>query len=220
VLFDLRSRGRRRTVQVIYIFLALLMVGGLLLVGVGTGSGGGILNAFTNNGSGSDANSVVVSTAKKAVTVADENPTNAADWDAVVGDQWAQATHSPDYNGKAFTAAGKRELTALTQSWAHYLTLTKTPDSGTATLVARVDYLLGNYAAESSAWQQFANGNPQVVKGYECLAAAAYAAKETRTYQLAVAQALQLTPKAQRFEAKTRLTAAMMPTLQQECSDV
>jgi hypothetical protein len=175
VLFDLRSRGRRRTVQVLYLFLALLMVGGLLLVGVGTGSGGGILNAFTNSGSGNNASSVVDSTAKTALKVANAHPTNAPDWDALVGDQWAQATHSPDETTKGFTVAGKNELIALTKSWAHYLTLTKSPDSGTATLVARVDYLLGDYAGEANAWEIFANANPQVVKGFECLAADAYA---------------------------------------------
>ena len=52
MLFDLRSRGRRRTVQVVYLGLALLMGGGLVLFGVGAGNGnGGLLNAFTGNGS-------------------------------------------------------------------------------------------------------------------------------------------------------------------------
>ena len=47
--FDLRSRGRRRTVQSVYLGFAMLMGGGLVLSGVGTGSGvGGLLNAFTN----------------------------------------------------------------------------------------------------------------------------------------------------------------------------
>ena len=58
MLFDLRSRGRRTTVRVIYLFLALVMVAGLVLVGVGTGTNqGGLLNAFTNNGSGSGQSS-------------------------------------------------------------------------------------------------------------------------------------------------------------------
>ena len=59
MLFDLRSRGRRRTVQVVYLGLAILFGGGLILFGVGTGSGGGLLNAFTGNGSSSSQNSAV-----------------------------------------------------------------------------------------------------------------------------------------------------------------
>ena len=41
MLFDLRSRGRRRTVQAVYLGLALLMGGGLVLFGVGAGNGNG-----------------------------------------------------------------------------------------------------------------------------------------------------------------------------------
>ena len=53
MLFDLRGRGRRRTVQVIYLGLAIILGGGLVLFGVGTGSGnGGLLNAFGGSGGG------------------------------------------------------------------------------------------------------------------------------------------------------------------------
>ena len=46
MLFDLRGRGRRRTVRVIYIGLALLIGVGLVGFGVGGGfGGGGLLNA-------------------------------------------------------------------------------------------------------------------------------------------------------------------------------
>ena len=55
MLFDLRGRGRRRTVRVIYIGLALLIGVGLVGFGIGGGlGGGGIFNAASNNeGSGS-----------------------------------------------------------------------------------------------------------------------------------------------------------------------
>ena len=52
MLFDLRSRGRRRTVQAVYLFLAILIGGGLVLFGVGAGNGlGGLLNGLTGSGS-------------------------------------------------------------------------------------------------------------------------------------------------------------------------
>ena len=35
MLFDLRARGRRRAIKVIYLFLALLMGGGLIFFGIG-----------------------------------------------------------------------------------------------------------------------------------------------------------------------------------------
>ncbi len=53
MLFDLRGRGRRRTVRVIYVGLALLMGVGLVGFGVGGGfGGGGILNAASNSEGG------------------------------------------------------------------------------------------------------------------------------------------------------------------------
>src|SRR5258708_36962752 len=51
MLFDLRGRGRRRTIQIIYLFLALLIGGGLIFFGIGGGAGSrGLLNAVNNNG--------------------------------------------------------------------------------------------------------------------------------------------------------------------------
>ena len=47
MLFDLRGRGRRRTVQVIYLSLAILMGGGLVLFGIGGARRGGLLDAIT-----------------------------------------------------------------------------------------------------------------------------------------------------------------------------
>ncbi|HEX8206984.1 MAG TPA: hypothetical protein VF587_13065, partial [Solirubrobacteraceae bacterium] len=50
MLFDLRGRGRRRTVQVIYLSLAILMGGGLVLFGIGGDVQGGLVDAFSENG--------------------------------------------------------------------------------------------------------------------------------------------------------------------------
>src|SRR5436305_13350367 len=52
MLFDLRARGRRRTIKVIYVFLALLMGGGLVFFGIGGATSGGLFDAFKSNGGG------------------------------------------------------------------------------------------------------------------------------------------------------------------------
>ena len=52
MLFDLRGRGRRRTVQVIYLSLAILMGGGLVLFGIGGATSGGLFDAIGGSGSG------------------------------------------------------------------------------------------------------------------------------------------------------------------------
>ena len=53
MLFDLRGRGRRRTVQVIYLALAILMGGGLVLFGIGGGTNGGLFDAIGGSGGNS-----------------------------------------------------------------------------------------------------------------------------------------------------------------------
>jgi hypothetical protein len=59
MLFDLRGR-RKRVIQVVYAMLALLMGGGLIFFGIGTGSGnGGIANLLGNGGSSSGSGSAI-----------------------------------------------------------------------------------------------------------------------------------------------------------------
>src|SRR4051794_41952066 len=54
MLFDLRARGRRRAIKVIYLFLAILMGGGLVFFGIGGNTSGGLFDAFKGNGGGSN----------------------------------------------------------------------------------------------------------------------------------------------------------------------
>ena len=88
MLFDLRGRGKRRTIQAIYLFLAILLGGGLVFFGIGGGgSGGGLLNAVgQNGGGGSNSFQASATAAEKRVALA---PTDAAAW-AAVGyvDEW------------------------------------------------------------------------------------------------------------------------------------
>ena len=55
MLFDLRGKGRRRTVQAIYLALAVLMGGGLVLFGIGGNTSGGLFDAFNGGGGGGNA---------------------------------------------------------------------------------------------------------------------------------------------------------------------
>ena len=220
MLFDLRGRGRRRTVQVIYGILALIMLGGLLLVGVGTGSGGGILNAFTNNGSGGNQKVVVSQEEKQAIRATQLHPNDPAAWAALLQARYSTATQSNNFNSSTgqITAAGKKELELATQAWQKYVALTKAPDTTTAILAARSFALLGDYAGEAAAWETVTQSSPNELKGYECLAASAYAAKQNRKGDLAAAKAVSLVPKAQQFELKQQLNQAKTnPAVAQSC---
>ena len=221
MLFDLRSRGRRRTVQFVYLGLAILMGGGLVLFGVGTGSGnGGLLNAFTGNGSGNAQNSALTAQEKAAVKATKANPNDANAWASLVSARWADASAGTNYNSTtgAFTASGKKQLANTAVAWQRYLALTKSPDPNVAILAARAYGALANYTGEASAWEIQAAANPNAARSYECLAAAAYAAKETRKGDLALAKALTLVPKLSRATLKTSITAAKTnPTVAQSC---
>ena len=124
MLFDLRSRGRRRTVQAVYLGLAILLGGGLVLFGVGAGNGfGGILNAFTGNGSGGAQNQAVSQQEKTALKATRQRPNSPAAWAELVQARWTSATNNnANYNSSTgqFTASGKKELASLVAAWKHY----------------------------------------------------------------------------------------------------
>jgi hypothetical protein len=221
MLFDLRSRGRRRTVQGVYLGLALLMGGGLVLFGVGAGNGfGGILNAFTGNGSGSNQKQAISQQEQSALKLVKLDPNSPAAWSALIKARWSAAGQTNNYNASTgtFTASGKKELAGTTAAWQRYLQLTKAADPNLAVRAARAYAAQSNYAGAASAWEIEAAAAPTQPKGYECLAASAYAAKENRKGDLAVDKALTLVPKAQRTLLKTQIQQAKtQPTIARQC---
>ncbi len=221
MLFDLRSRGRRRTVQFVYLGLAILMGGGLVLFGVGAGNGqGGLLNAFTGGGAGNSQGAVLSQAEQAAIKQTHQRPADPQAWAALLTARWSNASAGANYNNAtgAFSASGRKELTGASAAWEKYVTLTKTPDPNLATLAAQAYGALANYPAEAGAWEIQAAANPSSPRGYECLAAAAYAAKQTRKGDLALAKALSLVPQLSRTTLKQRITAAKTtPSVAQSC---
>jgi len=75
--------------------------------------------------------------------------------------------------------------------------------------------LTGTDGAESAGETA---SSPNTAKGYECLAVSAYAAKQTRKGDLAMAKATDLVPKAQRALLKTQIQSAKTnPQIAQQC---
>ncbi len=221
MLFDLRSRGRRRTVQAVYLGLALLMGGSLVLLGVGTGNGfGGLLDAFKGGGSSGAQKQVVSQAEKSALQQTRMRPSDPAGWAALVQARWTSAGQGGDYNAGtgAFTAAGKAELNGATHAWQQYLTLARNPDSNLAILAARAYAAQGNYAQAANTWETETLATPDQSKGFQCLAANAYAAKQTRKGDLAAAKAISLTPKVARLTLQQALQQAKTsPQVAQSC---
>jgi tetratricopeptide (TPR) repeat protein len=219
MLFDLRSRGRRRTVQAVYLGLALIMAGGLVLFGVGTGSGiGGLLNAFTGSGS-NQQNSIISQQEKDAIKQTKANPNDPNAWSNLITARYASASGS-GYNSstQTYTAAGKKELQGVADAWQHYSQLTKNPSANNAVLAARAYAQLGDYSQAASAWDSATVADPSQVRSFECLAISAYAAKQNRLGDLASAKVASMVPKASRKTLQTQIdTAKTQPTLAQSC---
>jgi hypothetical protein len=219
MLFDLRGRGRRRTVQVIYLGLAIILGGGLVLFGVGTGSGnGGLLNAF---GGGSNNQSSQISSAEKtALKQTQKNPTDPAAWAALETARYQNASSSGfDTATGTYTTAGKKELANATDAWQKYLALTKSPSNNLAIFAGNAYGTLGQYANSAAAWEIATQSDASSVKSFECLAMTAYAAQQTRKGDLAAAKAASLVPKASRKTLSSQIALAKtQPTVvQQAC---
>ncbi len=220
MLFDLRSRGRRRTVQAVYLGLAILIGGGLVLFGVGTGSGnGGLLNAF--GGGGSNQQSQIISSSEKtALKRTQKNPSDPAAWAALETARYQNASSS-GFNSatNTYTEAGKKELAKATDAWQKYLTLTKSPTNELAIFAGNAYATLGQYANSATAWEYATEADASSVKSFECLAMTAYAAQQPRKGDLASAKAASLvSDKATRKALTAQIALAKtQPSAAQAC---
>ena len=214
MLFDLQSRRRRTAVKVIYLFLAVLMAGGLVLLGVGGGNGnGGFLNSLAGNSNGGNAvqNSLVNQDLKSAEKKVRADPQSPAAWQALMQARYQVAGSGNNYDSTTgqFTAAGKTELKGVLAAWTKYSSLVKgTPDASTTLLAARSFSATGDFAGATLAWQDFIQTAPKQVKGYQCLALTAYAAKKTSLGDEASAKAVALVPKLNQLTVKQIFTQA------------
>jgi hypothetical protein len=212
MLFDLRGRGRRRFVQAIYLGLAILMGGGLVLFGVGGATSGGLLDAFKSN-SGSQS---VSDTFKKRITGAEtavrNRPADPKAWAELTRVRYQQAGTGDGFdqvNG-VFTNKGKAELKSAEASWDKYLTLTKKPDDTVASLMVQAfgQYGLNEPAKAVSAMEILIDRRQATGPLYVQLAALAYQAGQTRKAELASKKALELTPKDSQEQIKAQLQSA------------
>ena len=203
MLFDLRARGRRRTVKVVYVFLALLMGGGLIFFGIGGATSGGLLDAFKSGGGGGNANSSLQKAVENAQKRAQLHPRDANAWAALARAQFQLANVGDNYdqNTQSYTAKGRKALVPVERSWERYLALN--PPKPNADLASLMVQALGppglNHADKAVAAQEIVvDARPASTGLYTQLAALAYAAGQTRKGDLAAQKAVSLAPKDQR----------------------
>jgi cytochrome c-type biogenesis protein CcmH/NrfG len=211
MLFDLRGRGRRRTIQVIYILLAFLMGGGLVFFGVG-GTPGGILDALKQNSGKTSASSIFSKRVKAAERSVRLHPKDPTAWAALARLRYQDATAS-GYNQttSSFTSDGIKKLRGVATAWDRYLSLDpKKPDPNLAVQMVQVFSSggLNEPGNAVTAMEIVVEGRPPSTGLYSQLAIYAYQAGQTRKGDLAADKAVALAPKDQRAAIRAQLKAA------------
>jgi hypothetical protein len=214
MLFDLRGRGRRRTVRVIYGGLALLIGAGLVFFGVGAGvGGGGLLNSLNGNeGTNSASFSAQIDKYKK---LTQKQPSNVYAWEQLTLNQLHEAGGEAYFANQRLTAKGRELFGQTAQSWNHYIALKPPkPNPQLALQMERVFSEEGlNEPAEVVKVLQIVipakSGSPPQYRAslYAALAQYAYKAHNPRIGDLAAVKAVALAPSAQRKQLKKQLAA-------------
>ena len=210
MLFDLRGRGRRRTVQAIYLSLAILMGGGLVLFGIGSDQSGGLFDAFSgeNSGGGSATESIDKRIdAQLAKTRAD--PRDADAWAQLAIARFQRANIDGILQDGTYTDDGKRRLGLAAAAWERHLALEpEQPNVRAANLMVQAYGANGvNELRKAVQAKQIVTEaeKPPSSNLYAQLAVLAYQAGETRTGDLAATRAVDLAPKEDRKELRSTL---------------
>jgi hypothetical protein len=216
MLFDLRGRGRRRTVQVIYLSLAVLMGGGLVLFGIGGNTSGGLFDAINGNGGSGGGTSVDKIAQQRIDTYVRRtraNPSDEASWLGMTKVRFQVANTGDNYNAtqQAYTAKGLQQLRQADAAWTRYLALSpKKPDAGTANLMVQAYGQAGlkQYTKAVSALEIVMDNRAASAGLYAQLAVLASGANQTRKSDLSEKKAIALAPKAQRKQLKSEIDLA------------
>jgi hypothetical protein len=217
MLFDLQSRGRKTFVKVIYLGLAVLMGGGLVLFGIGTGAGGGgLLDVFTGGGSSTSAQ--VSSAEKRANREVRLHPQDPQGWADLARARYQTAGLGENYDpaANAFTSKGRAKLATASTAWQRYLTLDNDPDANLARLMALAYSQDGlDDPAQAASAMEIVTEQQPTASSYSTLAQYAYLADQVRKGDLAAAKAVQLAPDAQRRLVRAQLLVIKRQALRQ-----
>ncbi len=211
MLFDLRGKGRRRTVQVIYLSLAILMGGGLVLFGIGGATSGGLFDAFSSDSNTSNTSGLYskrIETYTKQVTA---NPKNEQAWAGLARAQVQQASiDGYDQGTGTYTEEGLKGLQVAADSWERYLALDpKKPDGNLASLMVTTygATALNDPVKSAQALAIVIDDRGGSSALYTQLAVLYYAAGNVRKSVLAERDAVARAEPAQRKLVKARIAA-------------
>jgi tetratricopeptide (TPR) repeat protein len=196
MLFDLRGR-RKRAIQAIYLLLAILMGAGLVLFGIGGGTSGGFLDAFTGGGGGGGGNNDAI---EKRIDKREQqlsvNPKNELPLRALVRDYYQLAATRIPEGTSAFPQDAAGDLQKASSYWQRYLVIAG--DKADPSLAGLAGQLYGPEALNQpddaqEAYRIIARANNDT-NSYLQLVAVATVAGDKRTADLAGLKAVDLAP--------------------------
>jgi hypothetical protein len=222
MLFDLQGK-RRRVVQGVYLMLAVLMGGGLVLFGIGGDVSGGLFDAFSDRNGGS-GNEIVEERVEKNEERAKDNPKAANPHRELVRDYYSLAIVQASDQG-VFPADAQDELRKAAQHWNAYMRLEKgNPDASLARVALQVfDPAALNQPQQAVEVARVIAADSDDASSYLQLAQYALLAGDKRIEKLASAKAIALAPKDQRKEVREQLEqirAAVIAQQLQESGDL
>jgi hypothetical protein len=209
MLFDLRGRGRRRTVQAIYLSLALLMGGGLVLFGIGSSQSGGLFDAISGSSGSTSATSGIDKRIDAAIAATKARPRDPAPWAALASLRFQRAGINEITADGKYTQSGLNRLRLASQAWERHLALDpKQPDVKTAKFMVQA-YEAGalNELTKAVRAKEIVTAatKPPSSNLYAQLAELAYRAKDTRSADLAADRAVRLAAPKDRKALRTAL---------------
>jgi len=209
MLFDLRGR-RRNAVKVIYLGLAVLLGGGLVLFGIGGDVQGGLFDAFRDNTS---ASKQFEERRDKAAERTEVEPRNAAAWAELASAEYQLAGQTEGFNPNTgeFTGDARKRAEAAKAARERHLALAgDKPNADVAGTMKNALVQLGDLAGAVRAQEIVleARGDDAGFGDFAQLAQLAYQAGQTRKGDLAADRAVELAPKDQRDDLKAALEQA------------
>jgi hypothetical protein len=212
MLFDLRGRGRRNTIKIIYVSLAFLMGGGLVLFGIGGATNGGLVDAITGSDGGGEVGADRYEKEVKAAEVRiQRNPRDRVAYENLIKARVQLAGFEGyDSNADRYDEAGLALLRQAAEDWKAYQALNPPVDANygaTANRIATAFIYLEqpeNYITAQEIVAEARNATGP----YQQLAVAAYQLGQIRKGDLAAAKAIELASEDQRATVESDMKAA------------
>lgn len=220
MLFDLRAGGRRRLVQAVYLFLAILLGGGLVLFGIGGDVSGGLFDAFREDSSQNNATEQLEQRLDAQEKKLQTNPNDGAALAEIAKLHYQIAGAGENFNEDQgrFTAKGLAELREAERAWTRYLATDPDPvNSGVAIQMVQVFGTAGLNKPDEAvkAMELYIAERPETSALYGQLAVLSYAAGQNRKGDLAADKAVELANEDDRKTLREQLDAAKAQAAQQ-----